>query len=398
MHYDLIIIGGGLVGAGLAVALRDSPLQIALVDARLPSNDDPRLFALNHSSCQFLTNLGLWPALAAFATPIHQVHVSYQKHFGAVRLNREEVNLQALGHVIPAYTIETALNTALLSLSNVTLYRPATLKSLQQHNDLASLTIHTHEGEVNLHAPLVMGADGTESTVRKQLDLTTTVFDYQQSAIVTRTVLKRSHGNIAYERFTAEGAIAMLPLGENECATIWTANTETITHLMSLSEQDFLQTLQQTFGHRLGSLQQIRHRHVFPLRMLRADKSVQGCVFLLGNSAHTLHPIAAQGFNLAIYEVAALAESILEKTAKKRMCSTLDLQRVNEKIQKQQATSIGLSHHLSTIFTHHSRWMSLLLPFAMIGFDVATPLKKKFIKGLLGRTGRVPRLLLSANE
>src|SRR5579883_942585 len=221
MHYDLIIVGGGLVGAGLAAALPDK--RIALIDAKLPSQDDPRLFALNYGSCQFLQHLGLWPMLAAHAAPIHQVHVSYQGRFGAVRLTREDAHLPTLGHVIPARFIEAALHDKLASSIHITLYRPAKLISLHQQEGRVTLTLDTAIGQKILHAPLVIGADGTESTVRSQLNIPITVVDYHQSAIVTRTTLKRSHHHIAYERFVDNGAIAMLPLVGNECATIWTA-------------------------------------------------------------------------------------------------------------------------------------------------------------------------------
>lgn len=397
-QFDLIIIGGGLVGAGLARALRESQMRVALVDARLPSNDDPRLFALNEASCQFLKNMGLWPVLAQHAAPIHQVHVSYQGHFGAVRLNREEVNARTLGSVIPARYIETALNETLLSLPHFTLFRPATLQTLRQQNGCAELTLETAQGEVRLNAPLVIGADGTESTVRKQLNIAVDEVDYQQSALVTRTALQRPHQNIAYERFNAQGAIAMLPLTGEECATIWTGDADAISQLQALSEKDFLCQLQKAFGYRLGRLQNIEKRHVFPLRMLRAKSAVHECVYLLGNAAHTLHPIAAQGFNLALYEVAALVEKMMEKKAKQEDFTAADFLSVHESTQNQQTASIGISHRLSTLFAHDSLIMSIALPLGMIGLDVALPLKRQFIKGAMGRAGRVPPLLLSANS
>lgn len=387
--FDIIIVGGGLVGAGLASALQQTNLRVALIDARFPSNDDPRLLALNAGSCQFLENLDLWSALAPHAAPIHQVHVSNQGHFGAVRLTREDAQLAALGHVIPAYHIETTLNIALEKLPNISIFRPATLLTLTQENGLATLAIQTETGEKILQAPLVIGADGTESTVRKQLQIKTDIFDYSQSALVTRTSLQRSHKHIAYERFNANGAIAMLPLVNNECATIWTADNDTINHLMGLSDEAFVETLQQEFGYRLGRLLSIAKRHVYPLRMVRAENAFSGCVLLLGNSAHTLSPIAAQGFNLALYEVAVLVDGIKAK---------LDLKQISEQIQRQQSMSIGVSHRLTKMFSNRYSFMSLALQLGMMGLDITTPVKKSFIANIMGRTGRVPKLLLNAKE
>ena len=217
-------------------------MRIALIDARLPSSDDPRLFALNKSSCQLLENVGIWPALDAYAEPIHQVHVSQKGRFGAVRLRRDDVGAASLGHVIPACKIEAALNDKLTTLSSVTLYRPATLTALVQEQGVVALTIENSEGVQSLQSDIVIGADGTTSIVRAQAAITTQTFDYQQSAVVTRTRLQRSHQHIAYERFNKTGAIAMLPLVSqdgHECATIWTADNHVVTDLMTLSDEGF---------------------------------------------------------------------------------------------------------------------------------------------------------------
>jgi 2-octaprenyl-6-methoxyphenol hydroxylase len=399
--YDLIIVGGGLVGAGLARALSDLDLSIALVDAKLPSATDPRLFALNKSSCQLLQNLGVWPHLAKHAAPIHQVHVSHQGRFGSVRLRREEVDAVSLGHVIPAYLIESALNDALLTLDNVTLYRPATLTTLTQTNGVATLTLAQDDQCIHLQSGIVIGADGAESIVREQANIATELFDYEQCAIVTRTSLQRSHHHIAYERFLSEGAIAMLPLAEtsqHECATIWTTGVTFAEKLMAMSEAEFLNALQHDFGYRLGRLQATSKRHVFPLRMLRAKKAVEQSVLLLGNALHTLHPIAAQGFNLALYEVAALVEGIKAARTKQELISANTLQAMIERTQQQQSASIGVSHRLPQFFSQQSFLMSFISQLGMVGLDIALPLKRKFINSMMGRAGSVPRLLMDVNE
>ena len=395
MQYDIIIIGGGIVGASLAAACKMSGKKIALIDARMPSNDDPRLFALNHSSCQFLKNLDIWPALAPHAAPIHQVHVSQKGHFGSVRLRREEANVSALGHVIPAAKVEAALNAALSALTDITIYRPAKLTALTQDQGVATLTVACADSVQTLQSPLVIGADGTTSMVREQAQIAAQSHDYQQTALVTRTLIQRSHAHIAYERFTKNGAIAMLPLAnaeQHECATIWSIKNEDAEKLMTLSDEEFLQTLQKEFGYRLGRLRKISTRHVFPLRMMRAEKAVDQCVLLLGNALHTLHPIAAQGFNLALYEVAALAES-LQNTQ-----STAE----NYKNHRAHRETANREHRsvapFAALFAHPSLLTSLVTQFGMTTMDALSPLKKIFINHMMGKTGAVPRLLLGANE
>lgn len=393
--YDIIIIGGGLVGAGFASALRGSHLRVALVDAREPTNDDPRLFALNAGSCEFLENIGVWPAIVADAAPIKQVHVSSRGHFGAARLKSEDADLPFLGYVIPAYVIETALNHQMTLNPEYDVYRPATLHALTQKEDGVSLVLSTPTGDVNLQAGLVIGADGTESSVRKLAGIAAETVDYQQRAIVTRTTLARSHCNIAYERFTNNGTIAMLPLSGNECATIWSGNHSVIDELMQMSDGDFLQKLQQQFGYRLGRLQFIKQRHTFPLRMMQAKTMTTGHIFLLGNAAHTLHPVAAQGFNLALYEVAVLVETLLNVKKAGRAVAAVDLQAAYATIKQQQSMSITVSHQLATRFSVEKSAIRKLVPFGLLGFDLMTPLRQRFVRKMMGRSGRVPRLLMS---
>jgi 2-octaprenyl-6-methoxyphenol hydroxylase len=398
MRYDLIIVGGGLVGAGFAAALQSSGLRIALVDARLPSNDDPRLFALNASSCQFLANLGFWPALAPHASPIQQVHVSHQGHFGAVRLHHHDVNLPELGHVVPARYIEAALNDAMETLPHVDLYRPARLKTLTQTETDAEVMLETSDGEVRLQSSIVIGADGTASTVRALVNIPVTTVDYEQCAMVTRVALRRAHQQIAYERFYRHGAIAMLPLPEMECASIWSTTKEEAQRLSALPDDIYLSELQKLFGFRLGRLQSVQKRHVFPLQMMRAERTHDRCVLLLGNSAHTLHPIAAQGFNLALYEAAVLVEGMLEKLDRSESVSAADLHAMLLKSRQQLTVSVNVSHWLSQLFSNDSAPANWLLSLGMTGFNAATPIKNKFIRMMTGRSGRVPSLLMRLHE
>lgn len=397
LQVDIIIVGGGLVGAGLALALQSSGVKIALIDARLPSANDPRLFAMNYGSCQFLTNLGLWPLLANHAAAIHQVHVSIKGRFGAVRLNREEVQLTSLGHVIPANHIEAAINDALAKCAeenrNIQIFRPATVKTIQQYKSHADVTLISDNQSITLQAKIIIGADGTISTVREQAGIPTEKLNYQQSAIVTKTQLQRSHKQVAYERFTEHGTIAMLPLTNNQCATIWTGNNDIINNLSKLSDELFLKTIQQEFGYRLGRFMSISTRHQFPLQMVRAKTNWQQHILLIGNAAHTLHPVAAQGFNLALYEVAVLADYVHENL---NTLSAENMAFALKKAAKQETVSTNVSHYLSDIFMERSKFATVGLQLGMASFDTLLPIKKKFIEQMTGRSGRVPRLLIGA--
>jgi 2-octaprenyl-6-methoxyphenol hydroxylase len=374
--FDIVIIGGGMVGASLACALRDTSLRIALVDAApLNTENDPRLIALNYSSYCLFNNLGVWDAMASHAEAIKQVHVSDRGHLGMTRLNASDVGLSALGYVVPAKYINAALDHTLNQHAanhpesqHITILRPAKLKMLTQTDKLATLTIETESGEIQLETKLVIGADGTHSTVRAELGITSEVTDYQQSALVTITTLNRPHQNIAYERFHTSGAIAMLPLTEQRVATIWTDEKEVIAHLLQLNDAEFLAELQKQFGYRVGRLMSVAKRHMFPLQMMKTTQTHKQQVLLIGNAAHTLHPIAAQGLNLALAEIAMLAQVILDTPQLTDWQPYLDWQ------QKQESASAGLSHQLPRLFASDFSVMNFIRQLGMIGLDIKTGL------------------------
>lgn len=388
MQFDLIIIGGGMVGGALASALRHhDDYRIALIDAASlqPSNDE-RLIALNDSSVSLFENIGLQTMIKKCGTPIKKIHVSHRGCFGATRIDATTVGLQTLGCVIPAKDINAAIDETLLSAKNLTLIRPATLESLTQTTDGVTVTVKTREGVQTYSTKKLIGADGSYSTVRQSLAIPVEEFDYQQSALVTVTKLSRSHEHVAYERFQTTGAIAMLPLGESSVATIWTDLTESIHALMALSDEKFLVELQKKFGYRLGRLQSIGKRSIYPLKMVISQAQIKNNIALIGNAAHTLHPIAAQGFNLALFEVAVLVEHALDFSSD-----------VLQQSFKQKRFSRELSHRLSLLFASDFFLMSMARQWGMMGFDLSGLAKKLFMNASLGRSGCVPSLLIRKN-
>ena len=383
MTYDLIIVGGGIVGATLAIALKDSALRVALIDsAPFNTKEDARLIALNDSSVCLFQNLDCWKTLAPHASAIEQIHVSHRGHLGITRIAACDVRLSALGYVVPARHINTALYTALENTKNIALVRPATVQAISQNSDEVTLTLTSAKKFI---AKNIVAADGSYSTLRDLLSIPTQIIDYQQSALVTITELQRPHQQIAYERFQEKGAIAMLPLPNQRAATIWTSDNETISHLLKLTDAEFLATLQKQFGYRLGRLTKTHARTSYPLKMLRAEQQLKQRVLFIGNAAHTLHPIAAQGLNLALYEIAILAELLQKNTF------TLDqLPKYNE----QQNFSQQLSHQLTWLFSSDFFIFNIARSLGMIGFDLFPTLKKRFALRSIGKKGNIPRLLV----
>jgi len=382
-HYDLVIVGGGMVGKTLAACLKDTGLNIALIDAAVidPSNDK-RLIALNHASCSLYKNIGLWPLLKSNATPINEVHVSKKGRFGITRINKNILNIDALGHVVPAKYINLALQEFLADSKDLTFLNPATLTNISQSSQKVEIDVSIDSGILSLTCDRVVAADGTNSTIRQALNIDVETIDYEQTALVTSTVLQRSHHNIAYERFIDDGAIAMLPLADNKVATIWTASNAKVKQLLSIPDDEFIKELQDNFGYRLGKLIQVSQRASYPLKMTRALQQNKNNVCLIGNAAHTIHPVAAQGLNLAMYEIAIIVDAL--KDSDPELLKALDKKKFSEK----------LSHQLTWVFSNENFIFNKLRQASMVGLDVIKPLKLKFAEHAIGKGGVTPSLLI----
>ncbi len=308
--FDILIVGGGMVGASLALALKNTSLTIAIIEAFAPDSTqqpsyDDRGIALSYGSQRIFESMGLWPQLSTYCTAITDIHVSDRGHFGITRLSAEDENVPALGQVITARSMGIVLNQALAQQDNLELFSPNNVTSLIQHKNHVELTLK--EGQ-KLTAKLVVAADGAQSTIRQLLGLDALTRDYGQTAITANITPERPHQRRAFERFTDAGPIALLPMSDNRCSLVWTVKSGDEVDILNLSDQDFLAQLQDRFGYRLGKLMQVGQRNSYPLKLMQADQPTQQRIVLIGNAAHSLHPIAGQGFNLGLRDVAALAD------------------------------------------------------------------------------------------
>ena len=402
--FDVIIVGGGLVGTTLAIALHriDAALKVALIEAKsvhpATSIAQPttgaasagggceRFFALSYASCMFLHHLDVWSSLKQQAEPIHAVHVSRERYFGALRLRREALQLPALGYVIPAQYIDTVLSQRLTAMTgqanqaNLTLYQPATVQSVQcSLNATAQITLATSVGQHIISAPIIIGADGTDSTVRQQLQLCCQKKNYQQLALVLQVMLQQPHAGIAYERFTAGGTLAMLPLGEKRYAAVWSGRLAEITSLHTCSDEQLLARMQAVMGDRLGRFTALSsHRAVFPLHLVYTEPdSLPKQVLLIGNAAHTLHPIAAQGFNLALYEIAVICAQLRKSTTQAQRPWLAHVQVIKQTLRQQCETSLQFTDCLANYAAGQSMVPYLVWQSGLIALDKLLWLKHK---------------------
>ncbi len=315
-HYDLLIVGAGPVGSSLAQALANTTLNIGLVEAGTPfaaqstQNLDNRAIALSYGSYRIFKSIGLWPALAPHALPLQQVHVSDQGHFGKTRLSAKHLDVPALGYVIEAHILNQILAQSLQHRARLTLISPAKVHGLSASKQGFNVALATREGEKKVSTRLLVAADGQHSTIRQLQQIQQVEWDYGQSAIVTTARAQQDTQGTAYERFTTMGPLALLPMTDNRYGVVWTIDNAHLEALLALDETAFLKQLQHHFGHRVGRFLAVGSRQHYPLVLSQAKTQTQQNLVLLGNAAHTLHPIAGQGFNLGLRDAATLAHAI----------------------------------------------------------------------------------------
>lgn len=299
--HDVLIVGGGPVGAALALALRGSGLALGLLEPRAPrAAADSRPIALSHGSRLILERLGVWEGLAG-ATPIERIHVSQREGFGRVGLDARQAHVPALGYVLDYGELAGALARALDAGGGAHLIR-ATAGALEGGTEEA--VVRFADGSGRASAALLAVADGGALPVARQR-----VRDYGQAAVTARVSCSVPHRNVAYERFTPEGPLALLPTGR-ALALVWTTAPERARQLCELDEAGFLAELQKGFGSRLGSFTAAGTRSWYPLALKIADHIAEPRTVVVGNAAQTLHPVAGQGLNLGLRDAWELASLV----------------------------------------------------------------------------------------
>ena len=398
MHvkYDLLIVGGGLVGASLACALAEQKLRIGLVEARsfaiaAQRGDDDRSLALAYGTRLIFAGLGLWDALETAVTPILKIHISERGRPGFARLDHREEGVEALGYVVEAQRLGAVLAAQLPSLAGVDVLCPASLEEFTIHSDAVCAQVQLEGRTVPLMARLLVAADGAHSLVRRQLGIAALEWDYGQTAVSANLTPEYPHDNVAYERFTESGPLAFLPLSRGRCAVVCTVNHADKEAILGLADEDFLAFLQDRFGDRLGRLQRVGQRQAYPLTLVKAREPVRCRVALIGNAAHTLHPVAGQGFNVGIRDVAALAEVLADaQQAGQDPGDRRVLEHYADWRRWDQRRAVAFTDGLARLFTN-----PLLGPVRQLGllaFDLLPLAKHALARQTMGLDGRLPRL------
>ena len=402
--FDIVIAGGGLSGALMALSLIDcknekgQPLSIAIVEANPVLKDssltfDDRVLALSHGTATYLDSLGLWQQLKDVAEPIKNIHISDRGFYGKARLYADNHQVNALGFVIEMTLLGQALLVRLKEKNklsdNLTWFTPDKISDITWQEKHVEITLNS---ETLLNAKLLLACDGVHSACRKFANISVQESDYEQSALIANVCTAIPHDNLAFERFTETGPIAMLPLSkqssatnDSRCSLVWTLPPEQANKMQTLSDKQFQTELECAFGSWLGAITHVGKRDVFPLKLLMADEQVYHRMALIGNASHTIHPIAGQGFNLGVRDVNQMAEHIktsLNNNQDIGQFSALNKYATQRKLDHQQV--ISLTDSLVTLFSNK-------LPPLVVGRNIGlkvmnylSPLKSALVKKTMG--------------
>lgn len=390
-HYDIIIVGGGMVGATLACGLAEEAenLKIAVIDAIEPkewdkNSYDMRVSAITRASQILFRNIGVWEKIVEQrVSPYHDMFVWDEGGKGKLHFDSADMGEADLGHIIENRVIVKALHLRMQEFPQIELHCPAKLESIEFNQNEAGLIL---EDKTELSASLVVAADGTRSWVRQQADIAVKGWDFDQAALVTTVKTEKYHQDTAWQRFLNTGPLAFLPLTEGYSSIVWSTSPEEAKRLTDISEADFAVELEQAFESKLGKVESVANRAVFPLRLFETLHYVKPRLALVGDAAHTIHPLAGQGVNLGLADVASLMDVVVEALNNKKDIGDLKVLRRYERWRRSENRSMLLAMDgLKRLFGSE---LPVVKDLRSLGLDITnniTPLKNLIMQQAMGK-------------
>lgn len=390
--FDVVIVGGGLVGASCALGLKNAApnLSIAVIEASEISADyhpsfDDRSIALAEQSVQYLQSINAFDTSASFAAAIKKVTVSDRGHFGKTHIDCQDYQQQALGYVIEVNPFGRSLHQQ-LAKTDITFYCPDSLTELKYLNDHVSLTLTSNQ---QLTAKLLVVADGANSPTRQLANIEFTTKPYQQAAIIANIEVAAGHNNHAFERFTEHGPMALLPMSNNRYSLVWCMEPEQIEATLALDDAAFVNALQTAFGYRAGQFTKVGMRTSYPLVYGRAESLSAHRTVLIGNAGHAIHPIAGQGFNLGLRDVQLLSALI----TKDKPLGDYHFIADYAKQRKQDINTVmTLTDGLVRLFSNSSRLLAFGRSCGLLAMSLSDTFKTPLAKQLMGQVKQGKRL------
>ncbi len=403
-HYDIVIAGGGMVGCSLALMLAASfqNYKVLMVEANpqqdgIPASDftqpsfDARSTALSYSTREIYESIGIWSQLAPDACPISSIQVSDRGHLASTRLNAREQGFEAYGYVVENRQLGRILNNAVAQTA-VDVAAPATVTNVSMLRDGVVLTLSDRDQPVC--GKLLVIADGARSATRDKLGIAARVSDYhvagnKQMGLIANVAMAEPHNHVAYERFTDQGPMALLPLidagGVKRSALVWTLPANKADYLSTCAETEFVEQLHARFGYRQGLFSGVGERHLYPLKLMTVTEQIRRNIVVAGNAAHNLHPVAGQGFNLAMRDIAALTATLTSGVKIGQSPGDLQLlQRYLDSRQADQDRTVAASDWLPRLFGLSSMTVAGIRGLGLMALDLVPELREQFARYGMG--------------
>lgn len=390
-QFDITIVGGGMVGISLALLLaKQQRWKVMILEsqaikgASIPDYSpsfDARSTALSWSSRCIFQKMGVWPKIEQHAQAISSIHVSDRGHFGLTRLEAEEAGVDALGYVVENSWLGSVLMQQAVE-EDISLKGAAKITSIHPKAQSMELAIEVDGQQRLINSKLLVVADGTDSACAKKLGIQQHSKAYGHSAIIANISLEQPHGEVAYERFTDQGPMALLPLPEfkntHRCALVWTQPSEQAEALMVSDESAFLSQLQARFGHRLGQFKQLGERAIYPLTLSTSEEQVRRRLVVVGNAAHSLHPVAGQGFNLSLRDIDCLTQCLEDQPPGADTGALNPLLAYQAQREKDQCNTLMFTDNLSKLFGLSSSMVALGRNSGLLMMDLVPTLRNQF--------------------
>ena len=349
---------------------------------------------VNRASIIFWTNCGIWQDLSQFITPINKVHVSNKGYFGSVIFNKDELQVDALAYIIEAKVLGMALKNKLKTIANIDVICPALLTDFQSKFDKIKLQYDLNHEKQAISANLMLAADGVNSSIRKKLALPTEIKSYERTAIICNITPQEKHKNCAYERLSKNGPTALLPFVSNRCGFVWTVKKEQANGIMALNDTEFLQQAQKQFGYRLGKFLKVGKRSSYPLYFIKVPQQTKSRVILIGNAAHAMSPVSAQGLNLAVRDVAHLVDVLTNVQINNQdIGADSCLKQYQNSVNNDQQQTMQYTDDLMNWFKIDEPFVATARSLALFALNQSQMLKEKLFSRASGFRGETPKLL-----
>ncbi len=381
MH--IVVVGSGLAGATFVAAMADQPVRITILERQLPDmlvgEQDERPISLSYSTVTALKNLRLWPALQEYACPIKTVQVSEQGRLGSLELNAADAGLSALGYVVPFFRLYKQLYAQLSENAQVKVKTIHDINAINETPEHVSLTIKDHKGLHQLEADLLVAADGSNSRCRGLLNIKAKKTTHHDSAFTAILNLDGHHQYKAFERFTSRGTLALLPMWDvQQYRLVWTVDND---YFKTLSDEGIIKIIENSFRGKIGNIKNFKRLGQYPLQTILAERQTTQRAVLLGDSAHRIYPLAAQGYNLTMRDIGLLVECHAD------LVSYANIRKKDQRFTARFTQNLELLFGLNLPLLDHVRATGLFM------LDLLPPMKRHLIRKFLGQTGRQPQLL-----